>query len=298
MADRVDKRWSDKGLDQYPLEAILGTLAHYGVSVDEAGYRALAKDTFPLFIAAKWHEDGWKGTGQFSRFPAAASEELWRRFFPGEATPADVALGIINLLETLDGVLEGKADDGTLDTRFKVVEAYAPKLPADAARREAFLEELAGCLGEWLDAFDEMPFELVKAGHPALADRFAGVEVALYPEQRGIPEALVQAAKGDEAPAVQALLSITGDAARTPLARLAAVDALLDLERADEAKAPLLALLDELVAAKDLDLVSAGLERLLALAEEAPDEAARAALREKVDEYADRLGLLEARGDE
>lgn len=38
MADRVDKSWKDKGLGAFSTQAILGTLAHYGVALDEGGF--------------------------------------------------------------------------------------------------------------------------------------------------------------------------------------------------------------------------------------------------------------------
>src|SRR5579871_6245201 len=75
MADaRVDKAWIAKGLQDYPTEAILGTLKHYGAETDEATFKKLAQDKFPIGIAEEWHKS-WKGTGQFSKFPAAAAEE-------------------------------------------------------------------------------------------------------------------------------------------------------------------------------------------------------------------------------
>ena len=37
--DRVDKAWQRKGLKDYSTEAIIGTLGHYGIQVNEADFR-------------------------------------------------------------------------------------------------------------------------------------------------------------------------------------------------------------------------------------------------------------------
>ena len=127
--ERVDKNWQQRELDQFSINAILGTLSHYGVQTDEKAFVELAQIAYPIGIAHQWQE-GWRGTGQFLRFPVAAAEELWHRLLPGQVAPVDIALALINLLKTLDGVLGNKKDEGMLETRFKVVENYVAKVPA------------------------------------------------------------------------------------------------------------------------------------------------------------------------
>ena len=65
MTARVDKQWKDKGLTTYSTESILGTLGHYGLTIDEASFKASATSRFPLDLAMDW-KPKWKGTGQFA----------------------------------------------------------------------------------------------------------------------------------------------------------------------------------------------------------------------------------------
>ena len=62
--ERVDKNWQQRELDQFSTDAILGTLAHYGVQTDEKAFVELAQRTYPIGIAHLWHE-GWRGKAQF-----------------------------------------------------------------------------------------------------------------------------------------------------------------------------------------------------------------------------------------
>ena len=41
--ERVNKKWMDIGIDKYSTAAILGTLAHYGVALDEASFKKAAE---------------------------------------------------------------------------------------------------------------------------------------------------------------------------------------------------------------------------------------------------------------
>lgn len=286
--ERVDKGWQQRGIDTYPVEAILGTLAHYGVTTDEAAFKALATEHFPLAIAMQWHE-GWKGTGQFSRFPAAAAEELWRRLLPGEVAPTDVALAVIHLLKDLVALLEKRPDEGTLETRFKVVEAYLPRVDAQGARRDAFVGELLGAMREWMEPFDGMAEALLKQGHDAHAERFVAIEEALLTQRRDVARAILVAARGDEAGAVAALERVATDGARDFWNRLAALDALLDVEAHEPAKAAALPLFDEAEKVKDLEQLSAIVERLAHLLEVDPAMPERKALRARIERLADEL---------
>ena len=49
-AERVDKKWQEKGLESYSTEAILGTLQHYGVTTDEAAFKKVAENMVDSFV--------------------------------------------------------------------------------------------------------------------------------------------------------------------------------------------------------------------------------------------------------
>jgi hypothetical protein len=296
MAERVDKGWQAKGIDAYSTEAILGTLAHYGVTVDEAGFKALAERDFPLSIAVEWHQR-WKGTGQFRRFPAAAAEELWRRLCEGQPAPTDLALALIHLLTTVKDALDGKADDGTWETRFKVVEAYLPTLPTEEERREKFVAEMAGALGEWMEALDRAGEALARRDHPAMADRFVALEEALFPIRLGAASALVKAAKGDLDGAAADLRALADDDSRDPHNRLALVDALIDLAQFDDAKRVTLAVVERAEREKDLELGSEAVERLTKLLKAHPKLADREVVRQRVEALAAALQLGSETGE-
>jgi hypothetical protein len=289
MADLVDKGWFEKGIEKYSLDALFNSLRHYGVDCDEARFRALAADDYPLTIASQWHER-WKGKGQFSRFPAAAAEELWRRLMAPEIAPTDVTLALVKLLGMLKQALAGKPNDGTWHTRFAVVEEYLPRLPTDPDKREKFMLEATGALGEWLEVFDSMAEALASEHHDELADRYVWLEEELLPLRKGSAKALVKAAKGDRAGAAADLKVIADDATRDDYARLSAVDALLDLEQLDHAKAVLLSLLTKAEAGRDVELASAVVELLTALLKRDPKMKDKQAIRDRVESLARSLG--------
>lgn len=283
MSERVDKTWHTKGIETYSVAAILGSLAHYGVAITEASFLELSKEDFPLTIAMKWHEH-WKGTGQFSRYPAAAAEELWRRLKGGELAPTDLSLALVNLLTSLNGALDGKPDDGSWDTRFKVAEGALQRLPPVGDRREKFMAEMVGSMGEWLEVLDGMAEALAKKGQPALADRFVSLEEALFPVRQGTATALVKAAKGDEYGALVELRLIAGDAQRDDFARLSAIDALFQFNQADDAKRYTLELVDRAEQQKDVELASEVVERMAHLLRIDPKRGDREELRKRVEQ--------------
>ncbi len=282
--ERVDKAWHSKGLEAYGSDALFGTLAHYGVPVTPEEFVALTREDFPLAIAQKWHAH-WKGTGQFSRFPGAVAEELWRRFNSDEMAPTDLTLALINLLTSLDTALDKKADDGTWDTRFKVVDGYLARVPKEPLERhEKFMAEMVAALGEWLEPLDSMAEALAKEGQLALADRFAALEETLFPVRKGTATALVKAAKGDVEGAVKDLVVIAGDATRDEFDRLSAIDALFDCDRPDEAKRFTLELIERAEKTKDVDLASEVVDRMSRLLKLDPKRADRAELRARVEQ--------------
>ncbi|MDP1827350.1 MAG: hypothetical protein Q8L48_29010 [Archangium sp.] len=281
--ERVDKNWHTRGIDTYPVAAILGSLGHYGVPMTEERFLALTQEDFPLTIAMGWHEH-WKGTGQFSRFPAAAAEELWRRLKGGELAPTDLSLALVNLLTSLNEALDMKPDDGTLETRFKVVEAYLPRVPAPGDRREKFMAEMVGSMGEWLEVFDGMAEALAENDQPALADRFVVFEEALFPVRQGTAAALVKAAKGDQYGALVDLRLIAGDSKRDDFTRLSAIDGLFQFDQVEDAKTFTLELVDRAEKEKDVELASEAVERLTRLLRIDPKRVDRAELRTRVEQ--------------
>ena len=288
MSDRVDKTWHSRGIEKYSTAAVLGSLAHYGVSVTEESFLELCVEEFPLTIALGWHET-WKGTGQFSRFPGAAAEELWRRLKGGEPAPTDVSLALVNLLGKLDGSLAQKATPfvpSEVEGLFSVAEGYLPRLPPTAHRRQKFVLAMMGAMGEWEDVFNEMAEVLAKKGQPVLADRLAALDEALIPMRRGISSALVKAAKGEVETAVAELTAIAGDAKRAPPDRLSAIDGLLELEQFDEVKRFSMELVDVAETSRDPDVASETVERLARLIDEDPDRADRDELMARVKKLA------------
>jgi hypothetical protein len=283
--ERVDKGWQQRGIDAYSADAIVGTLAHYGVQIDETSFKARATESFPLAIAMTWHQQ-WKGTGQFSRFPAAAAEELWRRWLPGQIAPTDVALAVINLMKNLADLLGEKPDEGTLETRFKVVEAYLPSIPTASPRRDLFLGEMAGAMADWMEPLEGMAQSLTKKKHDALADRFVALDETLFTERRGVASALVQAERGDRAGSVKALSALALDSTRDFWNRLLALDALFDFEEDERAKEATLVLFDDVEKGKDLEQLSAVVERLSHLLEVDPTMPERNALRMRIEKLA------------
>jgi hypothetical protein len=289
MNDRVDKGWVEKGLENYSLAAICNSLKHYGVDVDEPKFRALAAEDFPLAIAGTWHES-WKGKGQFSRFPAAAAEELWRRLMAPAIAPTDVTLALIKLIDALEGMLEGEADDGTWNTRFAVVEAYLPRLPEDLEKRMRFADEIALTLGEYLEVFDTMAVHLAEEGKPEFADRFVAIEESIFPLRRGATSAMVKAAKGDLDGGLADLRALAEDATRDDFARLSAVDGLMDFEAFDDAKRVLLSMLEKAEKARDLELASHVVEMLTELLKADPQMKDKNDIRARVEGLAAALG--------
>jgi hypothetical protein len=266
--DRVDKRWQEVGLETYATEAILGTLAHYGPAIDEAKFRALAKDQYPLEMAIAWQE-AWKGTGQFTLFPTAAFPELWRRLEKDRLAPGELAGALIDTLVALD--------QRTRDTKegeaFAKVEALKARIPREGeGAEERFTSEAFAHFSEdaW-QAFDEMAQTLAKGGHREDARTFAELEAFLLPERQGISQALVDAAEGRREEAVAALGAIAQDAGAAPERRMSAVDALLHLDAKDETLTHGLLLLEDAEKREDFHLGLALADKLLELLRERRD---------------------------
>ncbi|MFL5343682.1 MAG: hypothetical protein ACJ8AT_02765 [Hyalangium sp.] len=228
--ERVDKAWQNKGLEGYSTEAILGTLGHYGVPVAEADFKKLAESSWPQDIGVEWGKK-WKGTGPFKPFPWAAAEELWRRWVPERLAPHEFSEALAQLMGSLTSLLEGK-QDAPVAAAFERMNAIRQRTPKDDKGQPlmAFIERALGGFDEKVaEMFDSMAETLSRAGHVQHAEAFAEFEEFLLPDRRGIATAIVRASKGERDAAVLDLETVTADTARTPLARLLAVDGLIHL---------------------------------------------------------------------
>ena len=234
MTARVDKQWKDKGLTGYSTEAILGTLGHYGVSLDEASFKATATSKFPLELAMEW-KPKWKGTGQFAPYPYAAANELFSRLLPDLPAPVKTAHIVLDLIANGLKVVSGR-EDANLPGAFKHWDELVPRLPAKGDRRDAFLQELVTFLEQWAQTFNELPERLAKAGKKDEALRFALVHEVLFTDREGCMTALVRAQSGEREGAVADLKKWAEDTARDVFARYSALDALFQLEEFEVAK--------------------------------------------------------------
>jgi hypothetical protein len=262
MADaRVDKSWQSKGLASYPVEAIFGTLKHYGVDTSAAAFAQLASQKFPLAIGELWLKS-WRGTGQFSSFPAAAANELWKRLALDRLAPAQWAEALEALMAALARMLEG-APDAPVGKSFAQLDELRPKVPTEAGvTRRDFALEVAAHLGKGFETFNHLSAALAQDGQLEDAQAFAQIEAFLFPERAGVAQAVVQAASGARDEAVAQLAQLAADAGRGGEGRLAAVDALLALDAFDAGEPAARSLLDALEAAKDYHLAFDALQRL------------------------------------
>lgn len=243
MSARVDKQWKDKGLTGYSTEAILGTLGHYGIQLDEAGFKATAESRFPLELAVEW-KPKWKGTGQFAPFPYAAANELFDRLLPEAPAPMKTAHILLDLIANALKLVAARPD-ANLEAAFKNWDELVPRLPPKGDRRDAFLRELVTFLESWAQSFNELPERLAKAGKKDEALRFARVHEVLFTDREGCMTALVRAQSGEREAAVADLKKWTEDTGRDVFARYSALDALFQLEEFETAKSLGLAVFDD-----------------------------------------------------
>ncbi|MFZ5445307.1 MAG: hypothetical protein ACOZQL_35280 [Myxococcota bacterium] len=235
MNARVDKQWKDKGLTGYSTEAILGTLGHYGISLDEAGFKAAAADKFPMELAIEF-KGRWKGTGQFVTFPFAAFNELFNRLITDRPTPMKTAHVVLDLIANALRLVSNHPE-AKLDEAFKGWDTLVPQLPPAGDRRDAFLREFVTYIESWAQTFNELPERLAKAGKKDEALRFARVHEVLFTDREGCMVALVRAQSGEREAAVADLKGWAGEAGRDVFARYSALDALFQLEEHEAVKA-------------------------------------------------------------
>ncbi len=258
--ERVAKNWQSAGLKDSSNGAILGTLNHYGVAMDEGGYRALAQEKYPMAIALEWQAQ-WKGTGQFARFPFAAASELWRRLEGDRLMPTDYAATVGELCNAALRRLDG-GTEGPVKAAFEKLDGFKAKVPVKGdGADEGFVQEVFAHFGEELiRAFDGLAELLAQKGMHDEARTYAQMEEFLIPERGGVAMAVVKAAGGERDEAVQDLVKLTDDGKRQLTARVAAADALIHLEVYDLLKDRLEKILGEAEKQEDhhlsLDLAS------------------------------------------
>jgi hypothetical protein len=259
----VDKAWQRKGLKDYSTEAILGTLGHYGVQVQESDFRQLAEKKYPSGIAEGWLS-AWKGTGQFAPFPFAAAGELWRRWLADRLAPYELSESLAQLMGALGASLQSGAKV-VVATVFERISELRKRVPVnDKGEPEpGFMQEALRVFDERASrAFDDLAEMLVKAGQPEAADAFSDLEEFLLPDRRGISKPIIRAAKGERDAAVEDLQKVITDGARAPLSRVLAVDGLLHLGANDKVAAVGRSLLEEAERIKDWHLALDVIARL------------------------------------
>jgi len=285
--ERVDKQWQHQGLGPYSTQAILGTLRHYGVALDEGAFREAAKDSYPLELAQQW-QPMWKGKGQFARFHWAAAEELTRRLFADRLMPGELSRALVELMQALGRMNEG-APDAPVGPAFKKVAELRPKVPQEGGKPDPrFVTEVRMRLGEWMKVFGGISQELAKNGHVEDAEEFAGIEEFLFPQWAGVSRALVRAAKGEKAEALADLSRIAQEPSRDGPSKANAVDALLHLDALAQAREAGLSILTEAEQKDDLHLALEVGERLMFAMEKLGDTAGLAGLVPRLQKLHDR----------
>ena len=283
MSDRIDKAWAEKGLEGYSTEAILGTLGHYGVQVDEASFRALADGDAPspTAIASRWLKS-WKATGPFARLPLPAAEALWSRWLPERPTPFQLAKGMASLLNAMGAHENGQGTPEAIAESLAPLELLATRAPQKGEGVEpAFVEEAFARLpreAAW--AFDGATMALVRKDQLDLAERWATLEETLFPDRKGLARAPVDAKRGDRAEVI-ARVAAAGAEGQTELRRMLSLDTLAMMEAWPEARAVGEPLLDVAEKSNDFHLALAICERLAAALQALNDLPALSALEQR-----------------
>ncbi|HEY8205932.1 MAG TPA: hypothetical protein VIG99_00530 [Myxococcaceae bacterium] len=280
-SERVDKGWTKQGLGKYSTEAIFGSLSHYGAPNDEAAFKALAAEKYPLEIAEGMMR-GWKGTGPWQRFPLVAVDELYGRLLPDRLPPAKLSAVLVELMHALGRMMEG-AQDAPVGQKFKEVGELKPQVPLkDGKPAEGFVNEVLWRLGDWRKVLGRIVQDLSKDGHAEDAEEFLSLEEFLVPDWAGTTRALVRAQKGEKAEAVADLRKLAGDPSRKGEARAGAVDCLLQLEALDDAGAMAMAILDEAEKKPDFHLALEMGQRLAFVYEKKRDLDGMQSLRDRI----------------
>jgi hypothetical protein len=280
-SERVDKGWTKQGLGKYSTGAIFGSLAHYGAATDEAAFKGLAAEKYPLEIAEGMMK-GWKGTGPWQRFPLVAVDELYSRLLPEKTPPGKYAAVMVELMHALGRMMEG-AQDAPVGAKFKALEELKPQVPLkDGKPAEAFVQEVLWRVGDWRKVLGRIVQDLSKEGHVDDAEEFLRLEEFLLPDWAGTTRALVRAQKGEKAEAAEDLKKLAADGARKGEARVAAVDCLLQLEALDDAMVAARGLFDEAEKKPDFHLALEMGQRLAFVYEKKRDVESMRLLRDRI----------------
>ncbi len=271
-AVRVDKTWQARGLATFSTEAILGTLRHYGVAVDEAGFRTAAAVKYPHGIAEEWLK-AWAGKGQFARFPFFAAEELWTRLEKGRTTPSELTQAVAALAKALRELRDDQPDAPVGATLARANELVAQAPRSNGVLDEAFSSEVELHLRDSVAELNQLALGLVEDGHVEDADDLVAIEEAVLPVLGGTARAMVRAAKGEKAEASADLEAIAQKPEAKPETRLAALEGLLAMGASEKAHAQGVRLLDDAEARGDLHFALAVGERLVHAGEHLGPEA-------------------------
>lgn len=235
MADRVEKDWKRKGLSGYSEGAILGTLEYFGVAIDEAGFKTLAKDRTLLSITRDWANKHWKkGSKHFDDFPVHAGAELWKRWVPERLSSFEFAEAIRRVL-----YCHHESEDRSELTRAIDYLATLPaRVPTEENERTQFFEEAMSCFLSRARKDDERLSELSHFHHLATqlaaenckeeALKFAAVYEFIVPLKKDVTTAKARAMLHDTA-GIRALEAIAADSKRPWANRIKALEAIVDL---------------------------------------------------------------------
>ncbi len=151
--ERIDERRSEQGLGAYSTQALLATLRHHGVHVEQQLLAQAAGPAEALALASSWTRQ-WKSEGVPVSFLPALVLELWRRG-GARARPTEPLFGLPRSFHECFGAapLETRlalAREVAADPRFDAEDALELGRALRSALREAGRgAELEGVLAAW-----------------------------------------------------------------------------------------------------------------------------------------------------
>ncbi|KFA92986.1 hypothetical protein [Archangium violaceum] len=185
--ERLDRHWRERGLAAYSTEALLGTLRHYGATVDEEQLRRVSSEEQVWALENRWTRE-WKGTGPFKELPRAAARELWKRLgLPEAPPPAELEKPAVPEAPFLGPLAKAPLDEKLVLAReaaaqpdFDVDLAFELSMHlAEVLEEAGRFAELEGVLDAWKEhapeVHDAEPWVL--AWRVALALRLPGKDV-------------------------------------------------------------------------------------------------------------------------
>lgn len=261
--DRVEKGWQQRGLRAFSITAILNTLRHYGVQVDEQSFRSLSEQLSWGQIAERWRAV-WKGTGKFSHFPGYAAKELWHRLSP-YATPEEYSEALHVLAAMLRDVIPVEGLGAALDD----LEHLNQKHPREDGRpQQDFVARIQAQNPLGGTDFELAVSALARHGHWEHAERLVALEELLFPERTGLLRTYLAALRGERAESITALASVANRRTESNHRRLSALDLLISLDAWDEALQCTSSMLESAIAEKHYGFAAAVSYRLSDVLEE------------------------------